>query len=252
MCEYAQIAFVFVLALWSQKWCSKCSLTVCLAFATHFAAEKADPHIAKSEVSSSSLAARQFWVSRQTVSLYLHHSQVTGTVSDIPCSGNPWVTTWQQDCYSTAIHMWNSFQAATFTAGTIPGLRRVCSGTAQNCLSEQGLQCKTPCCLSNSPCFMTCLGLTPPALKPEWCSLISAGSTFKELMVAQRIVDSRESIMPTTALKSTSWTCLGWVEMPATTMTCPLQTVQDLCQWVIREWQNNPHWGALSGLPLVF
>ena len=66
-------------------------------------------HIAKSEVSSSSWAARQFWMSRQTVRLYLHHSQVTGTVSDIPCNGNPSVRTWQQDCYSTATHMWNSF-----------------------------------------------------------------------------------------------------------------------------------------------
>ena len=45
---------------------------------------------------------------------------------------------------SGVTHLWNIFQPATVTSGTIPGLRRISSGTVQNCLHEQSLCARRP------------------------------------------------------------------------------------------------------------
>lgn len=93
---------------------------------------------------SVSATARQFGVARQTVRLWYHRHRMAGTVSDLPRSGRPRVTTRQQDRYILLTHLRNRFHPATATAAAIPGLRRISSGTVRNRLREQGLHARRP------------------------------------------------------------------------------------------------------------
>ena len=54
----------------------------------------------------------QFGVSRQNFRLWLHHYQMTGAVSDLPCSGHPQVMTQQQD-FTLTTAMWNPLQTSS-------------------------------------------------------------------------------------------------------------------------------------------
>lgn len=63
---------------------------------------------------------------------------------DPPRSARPRVTTQHQDRYITVTHRRNRFLPATVTAGTVPGLKRMSSGTIRNRLKEQGQRARLP------------------------------------------------------------------------------------------------------------
>ena len=97
---------------------------------------------------SVSAATGQFGVSGQPVRWWLHHYQTTATVSDPPRSARPRVTTQHQDRYITVTHRRSRFQPATVTAGTVPGLKRMSSGTVPEPFQWARPTRKTPCCSS--------------------------------------------------------------------------------------------------------
>ena len=99
--------------------------------------------------------------------VWLCQDQATGTVSDLPRVGCPRLTTWQQNRYVTLTHLQSRFQLATVTASTIPGLRKISSGTiCINCLHEQGqVPCCLPCSPASPPWCPSCPGQTPPVLE---------------------------------------------------------------------------------------
>ena len=94
---------------------------------------------------------RQFGVSGHNDRSRLHHYQTSGNVSDLSCYASPPpppashphphfppppptpITTQQHDRYISVTHLWNRFQPATVTAGTITLLKRICSNV---CVSK--------------------------------------------------------------------------------------------------------------------
>ena len=90
---------------------------------------------------SVSATGRQLGASSLAVGLWLHCYQTTGTVSDLPHS---WSSLNNDPAAAMVAHLWSRFLPATVTGGTIPGLRRISSGTVKPFASQPSLHAKRP------------------------------------------------------------------------------------------------------------
>jgi len=88
--------------------------------------------------------ARDFNVSRMTISRLWRRLAVTGSVADRPRAGRARVTTPAQDRYIRLQHLRNRFQTATATASNVPGVRRISDQTIRNRLRQHGIRARRP------------------------------------------------------------------------------------------------------------
>ena len=107
---------------------------------------------------SVSATGRQLGASSLAVGLWLHCYQTTGTVSDLPHS---WSSLNNDPAAAMVAHLWSRFLPATVTGGTIPGLRRISSGTVKPFASQPKPTCKTPCCSSAHATKLHIFKMTP-------------------------------------------------------------------------------------------
>ena len=88
--------------------------------------------------------ARQFGVHRNTEDALWRRYQQFGTTRDRPRSGRPRVRSNRQDMYIRVVHLRDRLRAATLTARSIPGLRRISPRTVRNRLHARGIQLRRP------------------------------------------------------------------------------------------------------------
>ena len=89
--------------------------------------------------------ALRFGVHRDTISSLWWRFQTTGSGRDRPRPGRPLVTSQRQDQYIKVTHLRNRLQAASVTARTISGLRRIHPRTVRNRLREHHIRRRRPC-----------------------------------------------------------------------------------------------------------
>ena len=89
--------------------------------------------------------ALRFGVHRNTISSIWRPFKTKGSGSDRPRSRRPRVTSQGQDQYIRMTHLRHRFQAASVTARTIPGLRRMHPRTVRKRLREQHIRPRRPC-----------------------------------------------------------------------------------------------------------
>ena len=95
---------------------------------------------------SQAVIARNFQVSKSTITRLYQHLQQTGMTNDRPRSGRPRVTTCLQDRYMCLSHLRNRFRTALETAQVTPGTHnnRISADTVRNRLQEFGLRPRHP------------------------------------------------------------------------------------------------------------
>lgn len=95
---------------------------------------------------SQAVIARNFQVSKSTITRLYQRLRQTGTTNDRPRSGRPRVTTRRQDRYMRLTHLRNRFRTAVETAQVTPGMHnnRISPDTVRNRLREFGLRPRRP------------------------------------------------------------------------------------------------------------
>ena len=95
---------------------------------------------------SQAVIARNFQVSKSTITLLYQRLRQTGTTNDRPRSGRPRVTKRRQDRYMCLSHLRYRFRTAVETAQVTPGTHnnRISTDTVRNRLREFGLRPRRP------------------------------------------------------------------------------------------------------------
>ena len=95
---------------------------------------------------SRAVIARNFQVSRSTITHLYQCLRQTGTTNDRPRSGRPRVTSRRQDRHMRLTHLRNRFRTAVETALVTPGTHnnRISPDTVRNRLREFGLRTRRP------------------------------------------------------------------------------------------------------------
>ena len=95
---------------------------------------------------SQAVIARNFQVSKSTITRLYQRLCQTGTTNDRPRSGRPRVTTRRQDRYIHLTHLRNRFRTAVETSQVTPGthINRISADTVRNRLREFGLRLRRP------------------------------------------------------------------------------------------------------------
>ena len=95
---------------------------------------------------SHAVIARNFQVSKSTITRLYQRLRQTGTTNDRPRSGRPCVTTCRQDLYMCPSLLRNRFRTAVETAQVTPGTHnnRISAGTVRNRLREFGVRPRRP------------------------------------------------------------------------------------------------------------
>ena len=95
---------------------------------------------------SQAVIARNFQVSKSTITRLYQRLRQTGTTNDRPRSGRPRVTTRRQDRYIRLTHLRDRFREAAETSQVTPGTHnnRISADTVRNRLREFGLRPRRP------------------------------------------------------------------------------------------------------------
>ena len=95
---------------------------------------------------SQAVIARNFQVSKSTITRLYQRLRQMGKTNDRPRSGRPRVTTHRQDRYIRLTHLRNRFRTAVETSQVTPGTHnnRISADTVRNHLREFGLRPRRP------------------------------------------------------------------------------------------------------------
>ena len=95
---------------------------------------------------SPAVIARNFQVSKSTITRLYQRLRQTGTINDRPISGRPRITTRRQERYMCLSHLRNRFRTAVETAQVTPGTHnnRISADIIRNRLQEFGLRPRHP------------------------------------------------------------------------------------------------------------